>query len=120
MKVGIPDGPSYATDDIDGDVSADIFSTAGFNLQSSGTSMAEGLPNFLRRNLCSTSSSPSSTLTKLPFHGQATVMELSSRATWEQPQFSELSMNAEIGSYQDDFDGNESPIVEPVRGVLAQ
>jgi hypothetical protein len=33
--------------------------------------------------------------------------------TWEKPRFTELSMNAEIGAYQDDFDGDNTPIVEP-------
>jgi hypothetical protein len=33
--------------------------------------------------------------------------------TWEQPRFTEVSMNAEIGSYQEDFDPRESPIAEP-------
>lgn len=27
--------------------------------------------------------------------------------TWETPAFVEIEMNAEIGSYQEDFDGNE-------------
>ena len=26
--------------------------------------------------------------------------------TWEMPAFVEIEMNAEIGSYQEDFDGN--------------
>lgn len=30
---------------------------------------------------------------------------------WEKPEFSELSMNAEIGSYQEDFDKWENPPV---------
>lgn len=29
--------------------------------------------------------------------------------TWQTPQFTELSMNAEIGSYQADFDPEEPP-----------
>jgi len=28
---------------------------------------------------------------------------------WETPSFEEIEMNAEIGSYQEDFDGDESP-----------
>lgn len=28
---------------------------------------------------------------------------------WQTPQFTELSMNAEIGSYQPDFDPDERP-----------
>lgn len=28
---------------------------------------------------------------------------------WQTPQFTELSMNAEIGSYQPDFDPDETP-----------
>jgi hypothetical protein len=33
--------------------------------------------------------------------------------TWEQPRITEVCMNAEIGSYQEDYDPRESPIVEP-------
>jgi len=32
--------------------------------------------------------------------------------TWEKPSFCELAMNAEIGAYQDDFDGDNPPVVE--------
>ncbi len=36
--------------------------------------------------------------------------------TWQKPQFTEIAMNAEIGSYQADFDsGAEPPFVEPER-----
>ncbi len=28
---------------------------------------------------------------------------------WETPSFVEIEMNAEIGSYQEDFDGDDSP-----------
>lgn len=31
--------------------------------------------------------------------------------TWQKPEFTELSMNAEIGSYQEDFDTWENPPV---------
>jgi hypothetical protein len=31
---------------------------------------------------------------------------------WEKPGFTEISMNAEIGAYQDDSDGGNVPIVE--------
>ena len=32
---------------------------------------------------------------------------------WQKPEFSEISMNAEIGSYQADFDAGEpTPLVE--------
>jgi hypothetical protein len=33
-------------------------------------------------------------------------------ATWQKPEFTEVSMNAEIGSYQEDFGGrgNAPPI----------
>ena len=30
---------------------------------------------------------------------------------WQKPEFTELSMNAEIGSYQEDFDRWENPPV---------
>jgi hypothetical protein len=30
---------------------------------------------------------------------------------WQTPQFTELSMNAEVGSYQEDFDTWENPAV---------
>lgn len=29
--------------------------------------------------------------------------------TWQKPDFTELSMNAEIGSYQEDFGGGNVP-----------
>lgn len=29
--------------------------------------------------------------------------------TWQKPEFTELSMNAEIGSYQEDFGGRNQP-----------
>jgi hypothetical protein len=29
--------------------------------------------------------------------------------TWQKPEFTELSMNAEIGSYQEDFGGRNTP-----------
>jgi hypothetical protein len=29
--------------------------------------------------------------------------------TWQKPDFTELSMNAEIGSYQEDFGGRNVP-----------
>lgn len=29
--------------------------------------------------------------------------------TWQKPEFTELSMNAEIGSYQEDFGGRNVP-----------
>ena len=29
--------------------------------------------------------------------------------TWQKPYFTELSMNAEIGSYQEDFGGRGNP-----------
>jgi coenzyme PQQ precursor peptide PqqA len=29
--------------------------------------------------------------------------------TWETPQFVEVKMDAEINSYQDDFDGDRDP-----------
>jgi len=29
--------------------------------------------------------------------------------TWQKPEFTELSMNAEIGSYQEDFGGGNQP-----------
>ena len=29
--------------------------------------------------------------------------------TWQKPQFTEVSMNAEIGSYQEDFGGGNVP-----------
>lgn len=33
---------------------------------------------------------------------------------WESPSFEEIEMNAEIGSYQEDFDGREhEPVVLP-------
>jgi hypothetical protein len=36
--------------------------------------------------------------------------------TWQKPEFTELSMNAEIGSYQEDFGGTGNvPPRAPVR-----
>jgi hypothetical protein len=36
--------------------------------------------------------------------------------TWQKPYFTEVSMNAEIGSYQEDFGGRgNSPPIAPVR-----
>lgn len=37
--------------------------------------------------------------------------------TWKKPEFTELSMNAEIGSYQEDFGGrgNAPPISREAR-----
>ena len=29
--------------------------------------------------------------------------------TWQKPEFTEVSMNAEIGSYQEDFGGRGNP-----------
>ena len=29
--------------------------------------------------------------------------------TWQKPDFTEVSMNAEIGSYQEDFGGGNTP-----------
>lgn len=38
------------------------------------------------------------------------------KTTWQKPQFTEIAMNAEIGSYQPDFDdGAEPPFVEAER-----
>lgn len=35
---------------------------------------------------------------------------------WQKPEFTEISMNAEIGSYQEDFDTWENPpLVEDVK-----
>jgi hypothetical protein len=31
---------------------------------------------------------------------------------WEKPAFTEIAMNAEIGSYQDDSDGGNVPVIE--------
>jgi hypothetical protein len=35
--------------------------------------------------------------------------------TWQKPYFTELSMNAEIGSYQEDFFGGGNPPPAPAR-----
>jgi hypothetical protein len=36
--------------------------------------------------------------------------------TWQKPHFTELSMNAEIGSYQEDFYGRgNAPPIAPAR-----
>jgi hypothetical protein len=35
--------------------------------------------------------------------------------TWQKPYFTEVSMNAEIGSYQEDFGGGNSPPIVPAR-----
>ncbi len=36
--------------------------------------------------------------------------------TWKKPEFTELSMNAEIGSYQEDFGGRGNvPPIAPAR-----
>jgi hypothetical protein len=36
--------------------------------------------------------------------------------TWQKPEFSEVSMNAEIGSYQEDFGGRgDGPPPPPAR-----
>ncbi len=32
--------------------------------------------------------------------------------TWETPNYREIRMDAEIGSYQEDFDGPNVPVVE--------
>jgi hypothetical protein len=32
--------------------------------------------------------------------------------TWEAPAYREIRMDAEIGSYQEDFDGPNTPVVE--------
>jgi hypothetical protein len=31
--------------------------------------------------------------------------------SWQQPSFTELAMNAEIGAYQNDFDDQNVPVV---------
>ena len=35
--------------------------------------------------------------------------------TWQKPYFTEVSMNAEIGSYQEDFGGRNVPPIAPAR-----
>ncbi|HET7502823.1 MAG TPA: hypothetical protein VFK02_17495 [Kofleriaceae bacterium] len=35
--------------------------------------------------------------------------------TWQKPNFTEVSMNAEIGSYQEDFGGRNVPPIAPTR-----
>jgi len=35
--------------------------------------------------------------------------------TWHKPSFTEVSMNAEIGSYQEDFGGGNVPPSAPAR-----
>jgi hypothetical protein len=35
--------------------------------------------------------------------------------TWQKPYFTELSMNAEIGSYQEDFGGRNAPPKAPAQ-----
>ena len=41
--------------------------------------------------------------------------------TWEKPHFTELSMNAEIGSYQEDFgSGGNPPILETTTSADAE
>jgi len=42
--------------------------------------------------------------------------------TWQKPEFTEVSMNAEIGSYQEDFGGrgNSPPRVAPARTEAQQ
>ena len=35
--------------------------------------------------------------------------------TWQKPYFTELSMNAEIGSYQEDFGGRNVPPKAPTQ-----
>jgi hypothetical protein len=35
--------------------------------------------------------------------------------TWQKPYFTEVSMNAEIGSYQEDFGGGNVPPIAPAR-----
>jgi hypothetical protein len=39
---------------------------------------------------------------------------------WEKPRFTEVSMNAEIGAYQDDSDGGNVPIVESAEVVRSE
>jgi hypothetical protein len=34
--------------------------------------------------------------------------------TWQKPYFTDVSMNAEIGSYQEDFGGGNVPPIAPV------
>jgi hypothetical protein len=42
---------------------------------------------------------------------------------WEQPAFDEIRMDAEIGSYQNDFDRERDPIItkapEPIERAVA-
>jgi hypothetical protein len=42
--------------------------------------------------------------------------------TWQKPDFTEVSMNAEVGSYQEDFGGrgNAPPRVAPARTEAQQ
>jgi hypothetical protein len=35
--------------------------------------------------------------------------------TWQKPYFTEVSMNAEIGSYQEDFGGGNVPPIAPAQ-----
>jgi hypothetical protein len=35
--------------------------------------------------------------------------------TWQKPYFTEVSMNAEIGSYQEDFGGRNVPPIAPAQ-----
>lgn len=43
-------------------------------------------------------------------------LEAIEMATWQKPSFIEVSMNAEIGSYQEDFGGRgNTPPVAPAR-----
>jgi hypothetical protein len=38
---------------------------------------------------------------------------------WQKPEFTEVSMNAEIGSYQEDFGGGNVPPRAPARTEAA-
>jgi hypothetical protein len=46
------------------------------------------------------------------FTERASIADQGGAMTWEPPRFTELSMNAEIGAYQEDFDRGNPPIVD--------
>jgi len=43
------------------------------------------------------------------------VKEALKMTTWQKPDFIDLSMNAEIGSYQEDFGGRNTPPLASAR-----